>query len=143
MTQSSFHEPFSPSDDVKVGSERSFGIVFAVVFTLIGLFPLWVGADVRIWALLCGGVFLGLAFIAPGVLAPLNRAWFRFGLLLHKIISPLVMGLMFFAVFMPIGLLMRVLGKRPLDLGFDRHVNSYWVHRTPPAPEPGSMKRQF
>ena len=95
MTQPSFHENLSPIDDVKSGSDRSFGIVFAVVFAIIGLLPLWNGENIRVWALVIVSLFLGLAFIAPKVLSPLNRIWFLFGLLLHKIISPLVMGLIF------------------------------------------------
>ena len=143
MSQSTFHENLSANDDVKIGSERSFGFVFTIVFALIGLFPLWSGSDVRIWALVIAGLFLVSALVAPRLLAPLNRIWFRFGLLLHKIVSPLVMGLLFFCTVMPIGLLMRVFGKRPLDLKFDKAAKSYWIHRAPPSPEPGSMKRQF
>ena len=98
MTQPSFHENFSQGDDVKVGSERSFGIVFTVVFTVIGLFPLINSGEILIWALGLAGVFIILAMIAPKVLTPLNRVWFKFGLILHKIVSPLVMGLIFFVL---------------------------------------------
>jgi hypothetical protein len=84
-----------------------------------------------------------LALIMPKVLAPLNRVWFRLGLLLHKIMTPLIMGVLFYLTITPIGLLMRILGKRPLDLDFDDRAASYWVHRSSPAPAPDSMKRQF
>ena len=143
MTQPSFHENLSPTDDVKSGSDRSFGIVFAVVFAIIGLLPLWNGENIRIWALVITGLFLAAALIYPKMLGPLNRIWFQFGLLLHKIVSPLIMGLIFFGAVMPTGLLMRLFGKKPLDLDFDPSLQSYWIHRTPPSPEPGSMKRQF
>ena len=143
MTQQSFHENLTTTDDIKVGSERSFGTVFAVVFSIVGLLPLWNGDAVRVWALIVAGVFLGLAFIAPKLLGPLNRIWFQFGLLLHKIVSPIMMGLIFYGAVMTTGLVMRAFGKRPLDLGFDKLAKSYWINRTPPSPEPGSMKRQF
>lgn len=143
MTQPSFHEKLSPMDGVKSGSDRSFGIVFAVVFGIIGLLPLWGDGDIRIWALIFASLFLSLAFIAPKILSSLNRIWFQFGLFLHKFVSPLIMGLIFFGVVMPTGLLMRLFGKKPLDLDFVSDQKSYWVHRTPPSPEPGSMKRQF
>jgi len=143
MTQPPFHESYASTDDVKVGSERSFGIVFAVVFALIGLFPLWSNAPVRIWALIISGTFLVLAFTFPKSLKALNLVWFKFGMLLHKIVNPLIMGLVFFATIMPIGLLMRALGKRPLNLSFDKSAKSYWVYREPPAPAVDSMKRQF
>lgn len=143
MTQPSFHENLSPTDDVKSGSDRSFGIVFAVVFGIIGLLPLWNGETIRVWALIIAVLFLSAALIYPKVLSPLNRGWFQFGLFLHKVVSPLVMGLIFFGAVMPTGLLMRLFGKKTLDLDFDPSMKSYWVHRTPPSPEPGSMKRQF
>jgi hypothetical protein len=143
MTQSSFHENLSPTDEVKSGSDRSLGVVFTVVFGIIGLLPLWNGENIRIWAMIIAGLFLGAALIFPKVLGPLNRIWFQFGLLLHKIVSPVVMGFIFFVAVVPTGLLMRLFGKKPLDLDFDPSQKSYWKHRTPPSPEPGSMKRQF
>jgi len=143
MTQPSFHENLSSTDEVKSSSDRSFGIVFAVVFGIIGLFPLWGGGNIRIWALIIAALFLSAALVFPKTLSPLNHIWFQFGLLLHKIVSPVVMGLIFFGAVMPTGLLMRLFGKKPLTLDFDLSQKSYWVHRTPPSPEPGSMKRQF
>ena len=143
MAQPSFHENLSPTDEVKSGSDRSFGIVFAVVFAIIGLLPLWGGGNIRIWALIIAALFLSAALVFPKTLSPLNHIWFQFGLLLHKIVSPVVMGLIFFGTVMPTGLLMRLFGKKPLALDFDPSQKSYWVHRTPPSPEPDSMKRQF
>ena len=101
MTQISFHETSSFTDGVKSGSNRSFGIVFAVVFAIIGLFPLWYSENIKVWALFVAATFLVLAFILPKILAPLNRIWFLFGILLHKFINPLIMGLIFFLVFTP------------------------------------------
>ena len=111
MTQPSFHENLSSTDNVKSGSDRSFGIIFAVVFGIIGLLPLWNGEDMRVWALIIAGMFLGTGLIFPKSLSSLNRIWFQFGLLLHKVVSPVVMGLIFFGTVMPTGLLMRLFGQ--------------------------------
>ncbi|MGB0670248.1 MAG: SxtJ family membrane protein [Rhodospirillales bacterium] len=138
-----FHENLAREDEVKVGSERSFGIVFAVVFAFIGLVPLFKGVEPRWWSLGVGTVFLALAFLAPKTLTPLNKLWFRFGLLLHHIVNPIIMGLLFFLTITPIGLIMRALGKRPLNLPFEPDKPSYWIDRDPPGPAPESMKQQF
>ena len=137
------HESYERREEVKGSSERSFGIVFAVVFAVIGLLPLIHAGAVRLWSLAVGAAFLLCAYALPSVLAPLNRLWLRFGLLLHRIVSPLVLGIMFYLVITPIGLLMRALGKDPLRLRFDRHAASYWIDRVPPGPEPESLKDQF
>ncbi|NQU57048.1 MAG: hypothetical protein HQ513_07420 [Rhodospirillales bacterium] len=142
-----FHENLARLDDVKVGSERSFGLVFAAVFIIVALLPLLTMSDqqgiLRVWALIVAAFFAVTALTMPQLLAPLNKLWFRFGLLLHKIVNPLIMGLLFFVTVTPIGLLMRALGKTPLKLGFDKNTDSYWIARTPPSPAPDSMKRQF
>lgn len=138
-----FHEQFNRDDGVKAGSERAFGLVFAAVFALIGFWPLASAGGVRFWALVVAAAFLAAALLAPGVLKPLNRAWFAFGMLLHKIVNPLVMAFLFFTTVTPIALLMRLLGKDPLRLKLDRAAKSYWIERTPPGPEPDSMRRQF
>lgn len=137
------HEDYARKDEVKVGSERSFGMVFAGVFALIGLFPLLGDAPVRLWALGIAAAFGLVAIIVPAALKPLNRLWFRFGLLLHKIVNPLIMGLIFFLTVTPTGLIMRMLGKDPLRLKFDREAKSYWIERAPPGPAPETMKNQF
>ena len=137
------HESYRERDAVKGSSNRSFGVVFTVVFTIIGLFPLIGGFSVRWWSLIVAAVFLALAFAAPKLLAPLNRLWMWFGLLLHRIVNPLVMALLFFLVVTPIALLMRVFGKRPLHLEAEPEAESYWIPRDPPGPEPETMKQQF
>lgn len=137
------HETFDRPDDVKIGSERSFGLVFAVVFALIGGWQVYRDRTWGWWLLGLAALFLLAAAAAPALLRPLNRLWFRFGLLLHHIVNPLVLGLLFFGVIVPIGLLMRVLGKRPLHLSFQPDAASYWVPRQPPGPEPDSFKNQF
>jgi hypothetical protein len=137
------HESYERKDEVQGSSNRTFGIVFAVVFTIIGLLPLVLGGGVRLWALAVAAAFLGVALIAPAVLAPLNRLWLKFGMLLHRVVNPIVLGIMFFAVITPIGLLMRLFGKDPLRLKFDGAVQSYWIPRDPPGPAPESLKDQF
>jgi hypothetical protein len=137
------HEEFSREKVVEGSSDRSFGIVFAVVFTITALFPLIRGGGIRVWSLVVAGIFLLLALLLPGVLAPLNRLWFKFGMLLHRIVSPVVLGLLFYVGITPMSFLMRIAGKRPLDLDFDRAAKSYWIVRDPPGPAPESMKNQF
>ncbi|MBF0285383.1 MAG: hypothetical protein HQL51_13105 [Magnetococcales bacterium] len=128
---------------MKPGSERSFGLVFTAFFALVGGWPLLHGGVPRLWAGVAAGVFLVLALAWPRGLAPLNRLWFHFGLLLHRVMTPLVMGILFFAVFTPMGVVMRLLGKDPLRLRLDPKASSYWIPRDPPGPAPESMKHQF
>jgi len=137
------HEDLSRKDDVKAGSERAFGIVFAVVFAIIAAIPMFDGAAPSWWAAGVAAAFLLLALAAPGVLKPLNRVWFLFGMLLHKVVNPIIMGLLFYVTVTPIALIMRMLGKNPLSLEFDPDAKSYWIERDPPGPEPETMRRQF
>ena len=137
------HESFERHDVVAGSSDRAFGIVFAVVFFVIGLLPLPFGGDARVWSVVVGAAFLAVAFLRPRILAPLNRLWMRFGLLLHRIVSPIVLGIMFFAVITPMGLLRRAFGWDPLRLRFDKEAKSYWVDRKPPGPPPETLDNQF
>jgi predicted membrane metal-binding protein len=139
----SSHEDFSRDGEVKQGSDRSFGLVFAGFFTLVGLWPLFNGLDPRWWAFGVAVGFAAIATVAPGVLAPLNRLWHQFGLLLNRIVSPVALGLAFFLAVTPTGLIMRLLGKDMLQLKFDREAKSYWIKREPPGPDPDGMPRQF
>ena len=124
---------------IKIGSNRSFGIVFFVVFLIISLFPIIKGNDIRIWSLLVSLTFLILGLINSNVLSPLNKLWFKFGLLLGSFISPIVMGFVFFLVVTPIGLFMRLIGKDLLNLN-KKNVKSYWIDKTGPK---SKMKNQF
>jgi len=137
------HESYERKEDVQGSSNRSFGLVFAVVFAIVGIFPFAFGGVIRLWSLAVAAVFLVLALAAPAILAPLNRLWLKFGLLLHRVVNPVVLGIMFFAVITPTGLLMRLCGKDPLRLKFDKSVKSYWITREPPGPAPESLKDQF
>ncbi|HEU0225723.1 MAG TPA: SxtJ family membrane protein [Steroidobacteraceae bacterium] len=125
------------------GSDRSFGVVFAIVFAIIAAWPLMKGGPVRLWAAAMATIFLILAVVVPRVLAPLNRLWMAFGLLLGRIISPIMLFLVYVIAVVPTGLIMRLLGKDPLHRSFDPGAKSYWVHRVPPGKPDATMTRQF
>ena len=126
-------------DDVKISSNRSFGIVFFIVFLLIALYPLINSQDLRLWSLLVSLIFLVLGLLNSKVLTPLNKLWFKFGILLGKVIAPLIMGIIFFLVVTPIGFLMRLSGKDVLNLKFNKN-KSYWIEKSGPK---SKMKNQF
>jgi hypothetical protein len=136
------HQPQHSSPPASA-SNRSFGVVFTVFFGIIGLLPLLGAHSVRVWALVLSGVFMVLTLVAPGYLAPLNRLWARFGALLHRIVSPIALAVLFFLVVTPIALLMRILGKDPLRMRLDPQAQSYWIVRDPPGPKSDSLKDQF
>ena len=126
-------------DEIKVGSNKSFGIVFFVVFLLISFYPLLNNESIRIWSLVFSFIFLVLGILNSNILTPLNKLWYKFGVLLGKIISPIIMGIIFFLVVTPIGLLMRLLGKDILNLKYSNN-KSYWIEKTGPK---SKMKNQF
>ena len=126
-------------DDIKISSNRSFGIVFFVVFLLITIYPLTHGGDIRIWSAIISVVFLVLGLLNSSILSPLNKIWFKFGIFLGKIISPLIMGIIFFLVVTPIGLIMRIFGKDVLNLKYNKN-KSYWIEKNGPK---SKMKNQF
>ena len=126
-------------DEIKISSNRSFGIVFFIVFLLIALYPLLKGNDLRIWSLVISFIFLILGSINSKILTPLNRLWFKFGLLLGKFISPLIMGIIFFIVVTPIGIIMRLLKKDLLNLKYNKK-KTYWIDKSGPK---SKMKNQF
>ena len=126
-------------DEIKISSNRSFGIVFFIVFLLIALYPLLKSNDLRIWSLIISFIFLGLGLINSKILTPLNRLWFKFGLLLGKFISPLIMGIIFFIVVTPIGIIMRLLNKDLLNLKYNKK-ETYWIDKSGPK---SKMKNQF
>ena len=126
-------------DEVKLSSNKSFGIVFFIVFLLIGVYPLLKGSDLRIWSLIISFIFLVLGLINSKFLTPLNRLWFKFGLLLGKFISPIIMGIIFFIVVTPIGIIMRLFKKDLLNLKFNKK-ETYWIDKKGPK---SKMKNQF
>ena len=127
------------SNDIKIGSNRSFGIVFFIVFLLIAIYPLLSDESVRLWSLAIATIFFILGIINSSLLSPLNKIWFKFGLLLGRLISPLVMSLIFFLVVTPIALLMKLLKKDLLNLKFNKD-NTYWIVKSGPK---SKMKNQF
>ena len=126
-------------DDIKISSNRSFGIVFFIVFLLIALYPLTYSQDIRNWSVIISIIFLVLGLFNSKILTPLNKLWFKFGILLGKIVSPLIMGIIFFLVVTPIGLLMRLLGKDLINLKYNNN-KSYWIEKKGPE---SKMKNQF
>lgn len=137
------HEDFGRKHEFAGPSDRNFGTVFTVFFTLIGLWPLKDHQPVRLWALAAAAVFLALTVARPQVLHPLNRAWMGLGLFLGRIINPVVIGILFFGVFTPAGIIARALGKDFLRLKRHNEETTYWISRTPPGPAPESMAKQF
>lgn len=138
-----FHEALRREVAVEGSSDRGFGLTMAGVLALVGAVRLWHGAASGPWWLGGAALFLVLALAAPGLLRPLNRAWLRLGLLLYRVVNPVVMALLFFLAVTPMALLMRLFGKRPLGLAREPAAPSYWIPRTPPGPEPSTMDRQF
>ena len=126
-------------NDVKISSNRSFGIVFFVVFLTISLFPLINEGNLGIWSLIISIIFLILGLINSNILTPLNKIWFKFGLILGQIVSPIVMGIIFFLVVTPIGILMRILKKDLLNLKINGN-ESYWIKKSEPK---SKMRNQF
>ena len=144
LTDRNYHAGHVEHGELQVGSDRSFAWVFTVVFALIGLYPAFFSnGGPRLWSLAVAGAFFGLGLIVPSVLHPLNVLWMKFGLLLNKIVSPLILGLLFFVTVTPMGLLMRMLGKDFLSLKMQQDARSYWIERKPPGPPPETMKNQF
>ena len=126
-------------DDFNISSNRSFGIVFFVVFLLIAVFPLANSEDLRILSLIISLIFLILGLLKSKILTPLNKIWFKFGILLGKIVSPLIMGAIFFLVVTPIGIILRLMGKDVLNLKYNKN-KSYWIEKSNPK---SKMKNQF
>ena len=134
------HEDFHRGEVVKADTERRFGQVFAVMFAIIGGLMVWRQNAHWLFAFVASAVFLALALWAPNVLYWPNRLWLALGLLLNKIMQPIVLAVVFYLVVTPIGLMMRLTGKDPLRLKLDKDAKSYWLERDHP---PGSMSKQF
>jgi hypothetical protein len=139
----SAHETFHRQEEVKGSSDRSFGFVFAAFCFLVTFLPLLKGHPARWWAAPFGALFLTAALLRPSVLHPLNRLWLHLGLLLQKVVSPIVLAVLFYGVFTPMAFAYRIFGKDLLRLRLDRNAQSYWISRTPPGPPAESMDHQF
>ena len=125
--------------DIKIGSNKSFGILFAIVFILIALWPLIKGNEIRLWSLIISIIFLTLGLVNSKILTPLNKLWFKLGIFLGNFIAPIIMGIIFFLVVTPTGIIMKLLGKDLIKLK-KNNEKSYWIEKKKIK---SSMKNQF
>ena len=137
------HEVFFRDEKIVTGSDRSFGLVMAGAFAAVTLLNAWHSGRLWPWTGGLAVLFLAAGLLRPSLLHPLNLIWLRFGLLLHRVVNPIVMGLVFYLTVTPTAAIMRLLGKDPLRLKIDKSARSYWIERTPPGPAPETMSQQF
>jgi|HubBroStandDraft_1064217.scaffolds.fasta_scaffold09914_2 hypothetical protein len=138
-----FHENPLKNSEYDAASPRGFGLTFAVVFLAIGVLPLFRHGQLRIWSLVVGFIFLVIALTLPGSLRPLSRLWSLTGSLLGRVMTPLLMGIVFVLAVIPVALLRRVTRNSGLALRFDPKLESYWIARDPVVTDTESLKRQF
>ena len=127
----------------KSSSNRNFGFVFSIVFFIISFYPLIYGNNIKLWSLLVSLIFFIISLVYPNILKPLNFLWTKIGLFLHHFISPIALGILFFIVVTPTGLIMRLFRKRPLQLFFDKKSETYWINRKLDDQTIDSFKNQF
>ena len=127
------------NSNIKIGTNKSFGIVFFLFFLIVSIFPLLKDENIRIWSLIIALIFLILGLLNSKVLTPLNKIWFKFGILLGSFVSPIVMGIVFFTIVTPTSLIMKVLGKNLLNLKKD-NKKTYWIEKSKIK---SKMKDQF
>ncbi len=127
------------ANSIKISSNRSFGITFFIVFLIISLFPVLNEENPKVWSLAISFIFLILGLLNSNLLSPLNKIWFKFGLFLGNFISPIVMGIVFFFVVTPIGIMMRISGKDLLNLK-KKNKKTHWIEKTGTK---SKMKNQF
>lgn len=137
------HENVARDDAAKPSGLRAFGAVFVVAFALVGLWPLWRHGDVRPWALVVAALLLAVTLVAPALLALPNRLWMRLGALLHRLVSPVVLAVMFYGVVTPIGMLKRATSRGDFTWRRGGGADTYWKRRDPPGPKPDSLTHQF
>lgn len=138
-----FHEDLGRDEKRSGSSDRNFGFVFASALAVLSVWPLRSGGQVRVQALGVAGVFLGTALLRPSWLHPLNRAWTGLGLLMGRIVNPIITAVLFFLIFTPAGIFSRFLSKDPLRLHLAPEADTYWIPRNPPGPQPDTMTKQF
>ena len=126
--------------EIKISSNKSFGLVFFVIFIIIALWPLLNDGNIRIWSIIVSIIFLTLGLLNSKILTPFNKLWMRFGVLLGSIVSPIVMGVVYFGIITPIGLIMKLFGKDVLNLKLDKNKKTYWTLK---KKIPSKMKDQF
>ena len=137
------HENLDKVEDIKVSSNRSFGMVFTLFFLVVGIWQISAEKSLGWYFFASALLFFIVAITFPSLLGPFNRAWFKFGLLLGQAVNPVILGLVFFLVVTPIGIVRRLLGKDSLHLKTKPNLKSYWIDRNPPGPKLGSMTKQF
>lgn len=138
------HETVLSFRRIVLGSNRKFGVTFGAIFAVFGLWPLLhQGGSPRWWLIAASAGFLSVGLLVPVWLTPLNRAWFKLGLALNKIVNPVVMGLLFFGAVVPFGWFLRWKGKDLLRLAIKRDAPTYWIEREPPGPSRGTFNKQF
>ena len=125
---------------IKISSNRNFGLVFFIVFLIVSTCPLTHEEPIRIWSAIISSFFLILGLMNSKLLTPLNKLWYKFGMILGAIVAPVVMGVVFFLVITPIGLFMKIIGKDLLNIKYDKRKKTYWIKRNTPI---NTMKRQF
>jgi len=143
MIRDNLHEDFARKQEGRASSDRAFGVVFAAFFVIVALLPLRHHHPMRLWALPLTAMFLLIALLKPTLLSPLNKYWTKLGLLMGRIVSPVVTAILFYLVVTPTALLFRLMGKNPLRLAFEPQAQSYWIVRRPPGPAPETMANQF
>ena len=127
------------NNNIKIGTNKSFGIVFFLFFIIVSVFPLFKEGNIRTWSLIIAIIFLILGLLNSKILTPLNKIWFKFGIVLGGFISPIVMGIVFFVIVTPTALIMKVLGKNLLNLKRD-NKKTYWIEESKIK---SKMKNQF
>ncbi len=125
---------------IKISSNRNFGLIFFFVFLIVGLWPLLNEGSSRFWSIVIAVIFLILGLLNSKLLTPLNKLWFKFGLFLGSIVSPIVMGIVFFLVITPTGFIVKIMNKDLLNKKYDNKKKSYWINR---AKTKNTMKQQF
>ena len=143
LNDANFHERLEYTEDLQASSDRVFGLVFSVFWSVVALAPLIKGGPIRVWAVMFGAACFLAALVMPTLLGPLNRLWQRFGRLLRRLTNPIVMAILFFSTVVPFGLIKRLLNRDVLRLKWERESITYWIARNPPGPRPDSMKDQF
>jgi hypothetical protein len=139
----STHEVFSRDEKIVAGSDRSFGLVMAAALAAVTVLNFRHAGRLWPWTGALAAMLLAAGLLRPAVLNPLNLIWLRFGMLLHRVINPLVMALLFYGTVWPTGAVMRLMGKDLLRLKRQPDADSYWIVRQPPGPSPETMKDQF
>jgi len=143
LNDANFHERLQYVEDLQGSSDRVFGLVFGVFWSVVALAPLIKGEPIRVWAGVLAAAFLVTSLIMPTLLGPLNRLWQRFGRLLRRLTNPIVMAILFFSTVVPFGLIMRLLKRDVLRLKWEPGSVTYWIPRNPPGTRRDSMKDQF